>query len=55
MSKDCESRRVVGIPIVVDPVVVPVPRRTVPVEVPDVQVAVSVAVVYLSRHPEHCP
>ena len=55
MSKGCESRRAVGIPVVVEPVVVPVPRRTVPVEVPDVQVAVGIAVVYLLRHPEHCP
>ena len=40
----CERRgRVVGVPVVVEPVVVPVPPAAVPVQVLDVQVAVRVA------------
>ncbi len=40
------SRRVVVIEVVVEPVVAPVPRVSVPVEVTDVEVAVVVAVLH---------
>lgn len=38
------SRRVIVVPIVVEPVVVPVPPITIPVQIPDVQVAIGIAV-----------
>ena len=41
-----QSRGVVVVPVIVEPVVVPVPPATVPVEVTDIQVAVRVAVAY---------
>jgi hypothetical protein len=37
---------VVRVEVVVEPVVVPVPRTSVPVEVTDVEVAVRVAIMY---------
>lgn len=43
----CEHRRrVVGVPVVVEPVVAPVPHAIVPVEVTNVEVVVGVAVLY---------
>jgi hypothetical protein len=39
-----QSRRVVVVPIVLEPVVVPVPPLAIPVEVPDVEVATAVAI-----------
>ncbi len=49
----CERRRrVLGIPVIVEPVVVvvPVPRTVIPVQVPDVQVAVRVTSKYVLIH-----
>ncbi len=40
------SSRVVVVEVVVEPIVVPVPLLTVPVEVTDIQVAVRVAILY---------
>jgi hypothetical protein len=45
-SSCAQSRRVLDIPVVVEPVVVPVPPAIVPGEVTHVQVAVRVAVAY---------
>ena len=46
-KKSCVNQsRVVVIPVVVEPVEVPVPPATVPVEVANVEVAVPVAVMY---------
>ena len=43
----CEnSSRVVRVPIVVEPVVVPIPRAIVEVQITDVLVAIAVAVLY---------
>ncbi|MBU1890365.1 hypothetical protein KJ782_02640 [Patescibacteria group bacterium] len=43
----CEdTRRVVVVPVIVEPVVVPVPPVIIPVEVTDVDIAISVAVLY---------
>lgn len=43
----CEqSRGVVAVPDVVEPVVVPIPRSIVEVQIADVEVAVRVAVAY---------
>ena len=39
-----ERRRVALVPVVVEPVVVPVPPRAVPIEVTDIGVAVGVAI-----------
>ena len=36
--------RVVVVPVIVEPVVVPIPRTVVPIEVTDVEVAIGVAV-----------
>jgi len=37
----CETRRrLIVIPIIVEPIVVPVPTATIPVEVSDIQVAI---------------
>ena|GEM_PF-1549015 len=53
-EESCENRgRVIGIPVVVEPVVVPVPPAAVPVEVKDVAVAVWVAKNYIGRLPHH--
>jgi hypothetical protein len=41
-----QSRRVVDIPVVVEPVVAPLPPAIVPIEVTHTQVAVRVAVAY---------
>ena len=41
-----QSRRVVAVPVVVEPVDIPVPPAAVPVQIPDIQVAVRVAVAY---------
>jgi hypothetical protein len=41
-----QSRGVVAVPVVIEPVRVPVPSAVVPIEVTDVEVAVGVAVVY---------
>ena len=38
--------RVVGVPVIVEPIVVPDPLVVVPVEVTDVEVAIGVAVLY---------
>ena len=45
MSCDNGSR-VVVVPVIVEPVVVPVPRTIVPVQVADIDIAVRVAVMY---------
>lgn len=43
----CEqSRRVIAVPLIVQPVVVPIPRPIVEVQIADIQVAVRVAVAY---------
>lgn len=43
-KESCEQhRRIVGVEVIVEPVVVPVPPRTVPVEIADIEVAVRVA------------
>ena len=43
----CEqSRRAVVIPVVVEPVVVPVPRPAAEVQIADIEVAVGVAALY---------
>lgn len=43
----CENRRrVVTVPVVVEPVVAPVPPTVVPVQITNVEVAIGVAVVY---------
>ncbi len=39
-------RRIVAIEVIVKPVVVPVPPVIVPVQIPDIQVASGIAVVY---------
>ena len=44
MNKVCAGRVIVGIPVVLEVVVVPVPGLTVPVEVPDVEVTIGIAV-----------
>lgn len=41
-----DRRRVLTIPVIAEPVVVPVPLLAVPVQVTDVQVAIGVAVMY---------
>jgi hypothetical protein len=46
-KKSCvNQRRVVVIPVVVEPIEVPVPPVAVPVEVTNVEVAIPVAVMY---------
>ena len=46
-EESCEqSRGVVGVPVVIEPVVVPVPPIAVPVEVTNIEVAIRVAVAY---------
>ena len=40
------SRRIVSVPVVVEPVVVPMPRTIIPVQIANVDVAVRVAVMY---------
>ena len=45
-ANSAQSRRVVDVPVVVEPVVVPVPPAIVPVEVTHIQVVVRVAVAY---------
>jgi len=53
--ESCEHRfRVIAIPVVVEPVVAPVPRPVIPVQIPDVQVAVGVAM-SIGYLPYHCP
>ncbi len=43
----CEqSRRVVAVPVVVEPVVVPIPRPVVEIQIANVKVAIGVAVTY---------
>ena len=45
MNEGCANRRrIVLVPVVVEPVVVPVPPVAVPIEVTDAQVAVRIAV-----------
>lgn len=43
---DCEKRRVVRLPVIVEPVVAPVPPTVVPIQVTDVEVAIRVAVMH---------
>ena len=52
MNRFCAERRVVGVPVVVEPVVVPVPLTTVPVEITDIQLVIGVAICtkYLLDH-----
>lgn len=46
-EESCEdSRGVVDVPVVAQPVVAPVPLIVVPVQIPDVEVAIRVAVTY---------
>ena len=46
-KESCErSDRILEVPVVVEPIVVPVPRTVVPVEIADVEVVVRVAVMY---------
>ena len=50
----CENgRRVVVVPVVVQPIHVPVPRTVVPVQVPDVTVTVRVPKDCITYHPYH--
>ena len=42
----CDGRGIVGVEIIVEPVAVPVPGLAIPVQVPDVQVAIGVAVLH---------
>ena len=45
-ANSAQSRRVVDVPVVVEPVVAPVPPAVVPIEVTHIQVVVRVAVAY---------
>ena len=52
----CENgRRVVDIPVVVEPIHVPVPRTVVPVQVQNVTVTVRVPKDYIACRPYHYP
>ncbi len=42
-NKEDSERGILGVPVVFEPVVVPVPLPTVPVEIPDIEVAVRIA------------
>ena len=43
----CEqSRRVVAVPVVVEPVVVPIPHPVVEIQIADIEIAIRVAVAY---------
>lgn len=54
-EESCENgRRVVGVPIVVEPVHVPVPLAVIPVEVQRIAVAVRVPEDCVRRHLYHC-
>lgn len=54
-EESCENGGgVVGVPVVVEPVVVRDPATVVPVQVANVEVATSVAV-RIERPPNHCP
>ena len=54
-EESCGHRgRVLNIEVIVEPVVVPVPRTVVPVQIADVQVVVGVAICAKSLQ-YHCP
>ena len=50
----CDGRGIVGVKVIVEPVVVPVPGLTIEVEVTDVQIAVGVPI-YIECLPHHHP
>lgn len=53
-----DRRRVVVVPLIVEPVVVPVPLLAVPIEITDIEVAIGVAVLYKTSSvplPIECP
>ena len=52
----CENRgRIVGVPVVAEPVHIPVPLAVIPVEVQRVPLAVRTAKLCMERHPGHHP
>jgi len=55
-EESCEGNgRVVGIPVIVEPVVVPVPLAVVEVQVQHVPIAIRVPQKYTERLLLHCP